>query len=112
MTETPTKPKPDRDWQAKRRSQQATLAVCVLDAASPKTRCAACKGEGLVFLVQVVSEPWRPIVALCKTCAIQRAAGEERVYVRELPGPWLRKFWKTNRREAKRNPSVAPQGRA
>lgn len=96
------KPKRDRDWQAKLRAQEAALTVCVLDAVEGKRHCADCKREGLLFFVQLIREPFRPIVALCKRCAIQRAEGEEQVYVRDAIGPWLRKWWRNNRSEAKR----------
>lgn len=96
------KKKQDRDWHERRRQQEAMINVCVLDAAAPKVRCDQCDNEGLIFFVQCVREPYRPIVSLCKTCTIERANGENRVHVREAIGPWLPKWWKQNARSPKK----------
>lgn len=89
------------------RGAEAKANVSVIDAADGQKKCQTCKGDGLIFYVHLFRDPNRPIFALCKNCTIARAGGAEHVYVKEIV--WLRKFWKSNRREAKRELSESHQ---
>ena len=96
------KPKSNITWQQQLRDDEAWYMLSVIDATEGRARCADCKGDGLCFLVHMFKELGRPIIMLCRACTVKRAGGEEKVYVREAIGPWLRKFWKANKWEAKR----------
>ena len=72
--------------------QEEGFAVSVVGLESARTPCRICGATGAIYTVHCWREEARPIVALCKNCAVERANGVERVYVRTdrrgLLGSW------------------------
>jgi hypothetical protein len=74
-----------------------SLNMSVLDVADRGTACHSCGEAQLVFIVHCINEELRPVAALCKSCAVERAGGEARVWVRSDRGT-LRQTWKMGAR--------------
>jgi len=89
-------------WQQQFREAEAKVNVSVIDTVDSAGSCPVCGERRLVFYVHLFREENRPIAALCKACTIARAGGGEKVYVKEAPGPWLRKRWAADKALAKR----------
>lgn len=64
--------------------EERGFSVTVIDVEDPGTPCRGCgsPGPGAVYTVHCWREEFRPLVALCKPCAAERAGGEARVHVR------------------------------
>jgi len=92
-------------WQQQFREAEAKVNVSVIDTADGMPRCSLCGEKRLVFYVHLFREENRPIAALCKDCTIARARGGEKVYVKEAPGPWLRKRWEKDEAVPKASPA-------
>jgi hypothetical protein len=90
-------------WQEEFRAGEAAVNVAVIDTADSRARCSLCDGQRLIFYVHCFREENRPIVALCKDCTSARAGGAAKVYVKEAPGPWLRKRWAADKALPKRS---------
>jgi hypothetical protein len=90
--------KKDADWQRRFREDEAKVNVGVIDTDETTQPCRACGESRLVFFVHCFREPDRPLAGLCKPCTIARAGGEEKVYVKTAPGPWLRKRWQADQK--------------
>lgn len=64
-------------------------------------KCPTCGQTAVIFNCHAFGDPARPIVGLCKSCAIDRAGGEEKVLVRESASGLL-ETWRQNRRQNRR----------
>ena len=90
----PTKT-PDINTQMRELEKSKTLTV--IDDNPGNTLCQKCGERGLTFCCHLFREPPAgKIEELCKPCAIQRAGGEEKVYVRS--GEYLRRKWDAGKR--------------
>jgi hypothetical protein len=77
--------------------QERNYTVTVIDVEDAGTPCRCCGESGMVFSVHCWREENRPIVALCKACAMDRAGGEARVAFRSDRDGLLTR-WQANAR--------------
>lgn len=67
------------------------IELTVVWADSSLSKCPICGDRRLIFHSHLFRENPRQIADLCKSCTIQRAGGEERLFVREEA--YLRRKW-------------------
>lgn len=81
---------------------KADPVLSVLNTERGAQICPCCGKCGIVFNVHCFKEARSPIVELCKACTIQRAGGEERVWVKESARGLIDTWITGKRKEAKK----------
>jgi hypothetical protein len=91
MSEFPQRPKgtDEHTWY---RQIEKEMALAVISSDPEPHRCPVCGEKRLIFQCRVFAS--RQIEARCKECAIQRAGGPEKIWVRT--DEYLRRRWTRN----------------
>jgi hypothetical protein len=83
----------------RRIEQTVNLTVVnVVSVDDGNSRCLSCATAGTLFHCHLFRQDGRPIVTLCKECAIGAAGGEEHVWLKTL-SKGLDKTWEGQRRK-------------
>jgi hypothetical protein len=76
------------------RETEKSVNLTVVNNESRKGACPACGSVSILFNCQLFREEHRPIACFCKSCAVARAGGEEKIWVRS--DIFLRRRWERN----------------